>query len=97
MIHAETDGFPPESCTTMAPEYEVDAQEGPCPFEIVALQVIKSFEISTAYNKSHKLQDSTYIGESIQVRIASKDPSSDLFEGKFYSYICRNQDNHERI
>ena len=35
----EPDGFPPESCTTMAPEYEVDAQDGPCPFEIVALEV----------------------------------------------------------
>lgn len=55
MIHAGPDGAPPEACTTMAPEYEVDAQEGPCPFEIVALQVIKSFAFSTAYCKSLKL------------------------------------------
>lgn len=39
MIHAGSDGAPPEACTTMNPNHGVDAQEGPCPFGIVALQV----------------------------------------------------------
>ena len=39
MTHAGPDGAPTESCTTMTPSHGVEAQDGPCPFEIVALQV----------------------------------------------------------
>jgi len=39
MTHAGPDGAPAESCTTMTPSHGVEAQDGPCPFEIVALQV----------------------------------------------------------
>jgi len=39
MTHAGPDGTPTESCTTMTPSHGVEAQDGPCPFEIVALHV----------------------------------------------------------
>lgn len=32
-------GAPPEACEDMRPQHGVDAQDGPCPFQVVALKV----------------------------------------------------------